>query len=146
MNIRVSQMEKEGRISLSHGSKTYLEVLVYQVISIFDTLKMLVKALLTPLKHLMLEIKVSDMFCSFLSGQGGTFILLLLNLFLELLELHASVLLFDLLLMLLPLCIHLTVILKSVDSLDFCLVLHDFTPLLGCIRSCLILQCLLPTS
>lgn len=86
------------------------------------------------------------MFCSLLPGESCAFLLLLLNLFLELFELHASVLLFDLLLMLLSLCVHLTVIIKRIDSLNFCLVLHDFTPLLGCVCGCLIFQCLLPTS
>ena len=121
-------------------------MLVDQVISVLDALQVLVEPLLTPLMHLALQLQISDVLGTLLPGQGGTLFLLLLHLLLDLLKLHAPVLLLDHLLVRRSLLIHLTIVLQRVKCLNFGLILHDISLLLHRIRMCLIFQSQLPTS
>ena len=107
---------------------------------------MLVEPLLPPLVHLMLQVQVPDVLRSLLPGQSAALFLLLLHLLLYLVHVHAPVLLLDHRLMRRSLSIHLTVVLESIECVNFGLVLHDVSLLLGRVRVSLILQSQLPAS
>ena len=107
---------------------------------------MLVESLLPPLVHLILQVQVSDMLRSLLPGQGAALFLFLLHLLLYLLQMHAPVLLLDHLLVRGSLLVHLTIVLESIECVNFRLVLHDVSLLLGSVRVSLIFQSQLPAS
>ena len=86
-------------------------MLIDQVISFLDALEVLIEALLPSLVHLVLQVKVSDMFSSLLPGECCALLLLFMHLRLDHIQLHAPFLLRNSLLMLRPSTIHMTVVL-----------------------------------
>ena len=99
---------------------------------------MLVEPLLTSFKHLVLQVEISDMLGSLFHFECGSLLLLLVHLFLDLFQLHPSVLLLDLPLMVSSHFIDLAVSFQSVNRVNFRLVFHDFSLLIGNVRRCLI--------
>lgn len=72
--------------------------------------------------------------------------LFLLHLLLDLLQLHAPVLLFDLLLVLRSLLVNLAVLFESFDRFNLCLVLNDISLLLEDVSLSLIFKRDVPSS
>ena len=101
---------------------------------------MIFETLLPSLEHLPLQVQVTEMLSSFQVELVGPLLLLLSNLPLDSVQLHAPVLLLHFVLVLLAHYILYIVHLDGLDCIDLRLVVHDVPLLLGCVGRSQILQ------